>query len=139
MENYISRDALVNYGGGEGGPYVISFDRSGDVTELKLHGGRFYPSMIHALAVVVNRHPEFRMALNEKGELGWFDQLSPSYTVFHPETETFSCLWTEYTPDREEFIRRYEEDLRLYGEVPAVDAQPPRPPAFNVSPSPSDT
>ena len=22
-----------------------------------------------------------------------------SYTVFHPKTETFSCLWTEYTPD----------------------------------------
>lgn len=104
-----------------------------DVTELKLHGGRFYPSMIHALAVVVNRHPEFRMALNEKGELGWFDQLSPSYTVFHPETETFSCLWTEYTPDREEFIRRYEEDLRLYGNVTAFDAKPECPPAFNVS------
>ena len=74
------------------------------------------------------------MALDENGSPGSFDQLSPSYTVFHPKTETFSCLWTEYTPDYALFLRRYEEDMRLYGEVEAFEAKPNTPAAsFNVS------
>ena len=102
-----------------------------DVTQLKKRGGPFYPAMLHSLATVVNRRQEFRMALDENGSPGSFDQLSPSYTVFHPKTETFSCLWTEYTPDYALFLRRYEEDMRLYGEV---EAKPNTPAAsFNVS------
>ena len=105
-----------------------------DVTQLKKRGGPFYPAMLHSLATVVNRRQEFRMALDENGSPGSFDQLSPSYTVFHPKTETFSCLWTEYTPDYALFLRRYEEDMRLYGEVEAFEAKPNTPAAsFNVS------
>ena len=96
--------------------------------------GPFTPAMLHSLATVVNRRQEFRMALDENGSPGSFDQLSPSYTVFHPKTETFSCLWTEYTPDYALFLRRYEEDMRLYGEVEAFEAKPNTPAAsFNVS------
>lgn len=105
-----------------------------DVTELKRRGGRFYPAVLYSLAVIVNRHREFRMAFNEEGVLGWYDQLSPSYTVFHPDTESFSCLWTEYTPDLSAFLQRYEEDLRLYGSVESFEAKPHTPPnVFNVS------
>lgn len=105
-----------------------------DVTELKRRGGRFYPAVLYSLAVIVNRHREFRMAFNEEGVLGWYDQLSPSYTVFHPDTESFSCLWTEYTPDPSAFLQRYEEDLRLYGSVESFEAKPHTPPnVFNVS------
>ena len=105
-----------------------------DVTELKRRGGRFYPAVLYSLAVIVNRHREFRMAFNEEGVLGWYDQLSPSYTVFHPDTESFSCLWTEYIPDLSAFLQRYEEDLRLYGSVESFEAKPHTPPnVFNVS------
>lgn len=105
-----------------------------DVTDLKRRGGRFYPAVLYSLAVIVNRHREFRMAFNEEGVLGWYDQLSPSYTVFHPDTESFSCLWTEYTPDPSAFLQRYEEDLRLYGSVESFEAKPHTPPnVFNVS------
>lgn len=110
-----------------------------DVTALKNRGERFYPAMIHSLGVIVNRHKEFRMALNEDGVLGWYDQLSPSYTVFHPEKETFSSLWTEYTEDRAEFIKRYEEDLRDYGSLQKFEAKPNVPPVFNVSAIPWQT
>ena len=41
-----------------------------DVTELKRRGGRFYPAVLYSLAVIVNRHREFRMAFNEEGVLG---------------------------------------------------------------------
>ena len=63
-----------------------------DVTDLKRRGGRFYPAVLYSLAVIVNRHREFRMAFNEEGVLGWYDQLSPSYTVFHPDTESFPAF-----------------------------------------------
>ena len=66
-----------------------------DVTRLRAAGLRLYPAMLYLLSRAVNRHEEFRCAL-VNGEVGVYDALSPSYTVFHKETETFSNLWTEY-------------------------------------------
>lgn len=121
-------------------PCFYSMTVEVDVTNLKRGKGEFYPALLHSLAAVVNRHREFRMALDEQGGLGWYDQLSPSYTLFHPQTETFSCLWTEYTPDYALFLHRYKEDLRLYGEVEAFEAKPHTPAAtFNVSMIPWQT
>ena len=40
-----------------------------DVTELKRRGGRFYPAVLYSLAVIVNRHREFRTAINPQGQL----------------------------------------------------------------------
>lgn len=86
-----------------------------DVTQLKKRGERLYPALLYGLCAVANRHREFRMAFDGEGRLGWFEEISPCYTVFHPETETFSCLWTQFSPDYREFCARYQEDLRLYG------------------------
>ena len=60
--------------------------------------------------------------------------MHPCYAVFHKESETFSNLWTEYTPDLREFIRRYEEDLAAYGDDPAFFPKPDLPTnSFTVS------
>lgn len=100
-------------------PCTYSLTTKLDITNVRAKKLRLYPTMLHALTTVVNRHEEFRTAFNEAGELGVFGDMHPCYTVFHKETETFSNLWTEYTPDLSEFIRRYEEDLEKYGDNPA--------------------
>lgn len=111
-----------------------------DVTRIKEENRRLFPTLLYALAKVVNRRQEFRMALDEAGTLGYVDCLSPLYTVFHPETETFSCLWTEYAEDYGQFLRQYQEDLRRYGETEGFLAKPD-PPAevFSVSMLPWQT
>ena len=60
--------------------------------------------------------------------------MHPCYTVFHKDSETFSNLWTEYTPDLRDFIRRYEADLATYGDNTAFIGKPDLPKnSFTVS------
>lgn len=105
-----------------------------DITAVREGGLPLYPTMLYALARSVNRHEEFRTAFDEKGRLGIYDQLEPSYTVFHRESETFSCLWTRYDEDFEVFCRAYQADLAAYGAVEGFQGKPSSPPnVFNVS------
>lgn len=87
-----------------------------DITKLRQRGQKLYPAMLYALSTAVNRHQEFRMALNEAGESGFYDQVHPCYTVFHRDTETFSNLWTAYTPDYAAFCAAFEHDMAVYGD-----------------------
>ena len=61
------------------------------------------------------------------GEVGVYDMLSPCYTVFHPETETFSNLWTTYSADYAAFLADYEEDVRRYGKLEGFMPKPGAP------------
>ena len=95
-----------------------------DVTRLRRRGDRFYPAMLYMISTVVNRHQEFRMACNAEGEVGFYDQVHPCYTIFHRDTETFSNLWTEYTSDYAAFCLAYEQDMAAYGDRQGMMAKP---------------
>ena len=86
-----------------------------DITKLRRRGEKLYPGMLHAIAAVVNNHQEFRMACTKTGEVGFYDIVHPSYTIFHRDTETFSNLWTEYTADYRLFYKAYQQDMEIYG------------------------
>jgi len=47
----------------------------------------FYPSFIWGVLTAVNRHREFRMEYDERGNLGYFDLVRPEYTVLHSKTK----------------------------------------------------
>ena len=85
-------------------PCTYSMTVKLDITQIKKEGQRLYPAMLYCIATIVNRHVEFRTALNEAGELGYYHDMLPCYTVFHKETETFSNLWTEYHSDYKAFL-----------------------------------
>ena len=85
-----------------------------DITGLRQRGLPLYPTMLYALARSVNRHEEFRTAFDGQGQLGIYGRLEPSYTVFHKDSQTFSCLWTEYQEDYAAFCRAYQADLDAY-------------------------
>ena len=53
--------------------------------------------------------------------------MHPCYTIFHKESETFSNLWTEYTPDYEAFCEAYRLDMAQYGRNPGMEAKPGTP------------
>lgn len=93
-----------------------------------------YAALIYGITRVVNRHPEMRMDLDEAGEPGYYQMLYPSYTVFHQETKTFSCMWTPYHEDFTEFYRLYQQDKRDYGDCLQMQPKtPPGPFLLNIS------
>lgn len=77
--------------------------------ELKL-----FPSCLYGIAHIVNRHQEFRMALDAQGNLGCFSATNPCYTMFHEKTESFTDVWTEYSEDFDVFYQSYMEDMARY-------------------------
>lgn len=82
---------------------------------------RTYASQIWAIASVVNRHAEFRMQLLDDGSPAVWDVVHPMFTVFHPDTETFSVLTVPYDDDPARFhesavatMERYRDDHRMF-------------------------
>jgi len=88
-----------------------------DITALLKHikeaGWKFYPTMISLISKIVNRHPEFRMAMKDNELVVW-DEVHPNYTIFHNETETFSSLWSHYDGNIHHFQKVYSEDMARY-------------------------
>ena len=115
-------------------PCTYSLTTKIDITRLRQSGHKLYPAMLYFLTKTVNQFPQFRMAFRPDGTLVCYDGMSPCYTVFHPETETFSNLWTAYTDDYTAFCRRYQADLAQYGAVTRMTAKPDAPEnCFTVS------
>lgn len=98
-----------------------------DVTRLVQSGAKVYPALLYACGKVANRHEEFRMSLDAEGRPGVWDVLHTSYTVFHKDTETFSCLWTPYMEDPTEYYAAYSRDLERWGAVEGFEPQPDTP------------
>jgi chloramphenicol O-acetyltransferase type A len=96
-------------------PCTYSITAKIDITKIKEKKQKLYPAMLYYIATIVNRHSEFRTAINEKGKLGVYSEMIPCYTVFHKDTETFSNIWTEYIPNYDDFSAAYELDLLKYG------------------------
>ena len=82
-----------------------------DITNLK--GQRLYPAMIWLLTKTVNDLPEFRTSLTKEG-LGIYDEMHPMYTVFNQENKNFSGIWSYFSEDYQEFLKRYEADAVKY-------------------------
>ncbi|MEI0493859.1 type A chloramphenicol O-acetyltransferase [Brachyspira intermedia] len=85
---------------------------------------KFYASVIYLISKVVNKYKEFKMALNDNKELGYYDIISPSYTIFHNDTKTFSSIHTEYNEKFDLFYKNYISDMETYGENKTFLAKP---------------
>lgn len=77
---------------------------------------KLYPVFIYMVSRVVNSHPEFRTTFNDHGQLGYWDQMVPNYTIFHKDDKTFSALWTKYSNDFSIFYKNYQCDMKQFGD-----------------------
>lgn len=98
-----------------------------DITSLRQRGEKLYPAMLYAITTIVNRHREFRTAINPKGQLGFYQQMHPCYTVFHKDDETFSNIWTSYAPEYRDFLANYQLDQQRYGRCKGMMGKPEPP------------
>lgn len=104
-----------------------------DITHLvetqKARGLRFFPIMLYVILKAVNQHKEFRMSFNEEGQLGYWEEVVPCYTLFHPENKTFTDIWSEYSADFETFYQTVVSDMAQYRDVTGVIKARPGQPA----------
>lgn len=121
-DNWIRKEYFEHYY--ESIPCTYSMSVKLDITKIKEKKLKLYPAMLYYLTTVVNRHSEFRTAFNDKGELGVYDEMIPSYTVFNKDTETFTNLWTEYSSNLDEFCVNYENDIKEYGNKEGMIGKP---------------
>lgn len=105
-------------------PCTYSMTVKLDITKIKNSDRKLYPTMLYFITKVVNRHSEFRTAIDINGNLGVFDEMLPCYTVFNKESETFSNIWTQYSDSYDEFCKLYEKDIEMFGSVKKMIAKP---------------
>ncbi|SDD16507.1 chloramphenicol O-acetyltransferase type A [Paenibacillus sp. UNCCL117] len=103
-------------------------------TELKRQGIKLYPALIHMITTVVNRYCEFRTCFDSEGRLGYWDHMSPSFTIFHEEDRTFSSIWTPYSEEFMTFYVRYLHQTETYKNAGQLFPDPHEPPnTFPIS------
>lgn len=95
-----------------------------DITNLynytKTNKLRFYPTFTWVVSKVINNYKEFKMAFDEKGRLGFFDEIGPSYSVLNNKTKVTSDLYTSFNSvfanfymDMENNSNKYKEDANF--------------------------
>lgn len=94
---------------------------------IKKRDIKLYPATIYLLSLIVNKYDEFRMALDESGNVGVFDLLHPSYTVLQKKSGTFTNIWTEFSSDFSKFYQDFLSDVQNYSEMDGFFAKPNAP------------
>lgn len=112
---------------------VCTYSMNVDLDITTLAGQRLYPAMLWLLTATVNEMEQFRTHLSPQG-LGIFDDMNPSYTVFNRENKNFSVIWTEYSPNYDDFLKRYLADSEAYSTSLRFAPKPGKPEnCFDVS------
>ena len=104
-----------------------------NITKIREAEQKLYPTLLHSITKIVNKHDEFKTSFNSNNQLGVFDYMFPHYTIFHKDSETFSNIWTEYTEDYDVFYELYKRDMRAFGTIKKREAKPDLPAnCFNI-------
>ncbi|UNM97159.1 chloramphenicol acetyltransferase [Ignatzschineria rhizosphaerae] len=74
---------------------TVNIDVTHALSIFKQKHYKFYPAMIYLITSAVNQSPALKMSMQDETLVKW-DIVHPSYTIFHPESETFSALWTYF-------------------------------------------
>ena len=78
---------------------------------------KLYPAFIYMVTKTVNSHREFRTCFNSEGELGYWEEMMPSYTIFDNESLMFSSIWTQNSSSFAEFYDMYQDDVKKYNSL----------------------
>ncbi|WP_026885603.1 CatA-like O-acetyltransferase [Clostridium beijerinckii] len=87
---------------------------------IKTNELRFYPTFTWVVSKVINSYQEFKMAFDEEGRLGFFDEIGTSYSVLNDKTKVMSDLYTPFNNkflsfygDMENALNNYKQDANF--------------------------
>lgn len=102
---------------------TVNIDITTLLGRLRSSGIKLYPAFIYMVSKIVNAHREFRTCLNNDGMLGYWDQMTPSYTIFHDDNKSFSSIWTAFSDEFRVFYQNYLDDIEQYAHVKGLDTK----------------
>lgn len=108
---------------------TASIDVTALLLRIKKERLRFYPVFLYVLARAVNQYKEFRMGYNETGQLGYWDKVDVSYTIFHQDDKTFSDIWSVYSESFFDFYHAVCADMEKYKDCKGYRVKPFKPDA----------
>lgn len=113
---------------------TVELDVTKFVAAVRSFGRRTYVAQIWAIAYVVNRHDEFKMALTDSRRPAIWPTVHPSFTVFNASQETFASVWVPFDPDFSTFHDAATHVIAKHASATDLFPQGPPPPnAFDVS------
>ncbi|MGW9629622.1 CatA-like O-acetyltransferase [Agromyces sp. NPDC055520] len=113
---------------------TVELDVTAFVAALRASSRKTYIAQIWAIATVVNRYREFRMAVTDAGEPASWPVVHPAFTVINSERETFAAVWAPYDPDFDRFHERAAALLAASASATTMFPQGELPPnVFDVS------
>ncbi|MGH3705621.1 MAG: CatA-like O-acetyltransferase [Agromyces sp.] len=136
LDTWPRREAFVHYRDQVPCTYAITveIDVTGFAAALRTSPRKTYIAQIWAIATVVNRYREFRMAVTDAGAAASWPIVHPAFTVFNPERETFAAVWAPYDPDFGRFHEHAAEQLATAASASTMFPQGALPPnVFDVS------
>ena len=99
-----SKDILCTYS------MTINLDITGLKNKIEIKQLKFFPVILYGLSKFVNKYKEFRMDLNKDGELGYYDEINPIFTVFEEAQEQF---YQNYLLDRKNYQQQEIKSSKL--------------------------
>lgn len=118
-------------------PSLINMTVPINITGLKNflsdHSMRLYPFLIVCISMVINKFDEFKMAFDENFNLGIYDIIYPSYTIFHKDDCTFSCIYTVYQNKINLFYNAVIQDMEVFGPLKGFETRPAPQNSFPIS------
>lgn len=119
MDTYERKEHFYHYKNINNCSYSLTY--SIDVTNLiekcKKYNYKFYPTFIYIVSKSINSIKEFRMTLDDNGNLGFYDEVSASYLIFHKDDKTFSSAYTKYNSNFKIFYTNIIKDMEKYKDV----------------------
>lgn len=115
FDRYPRKEHYLHYANSTNCTYsiTVNLDITGLENELKANRLKLYPTMIFVVTRAVNAFPEFRMAVVDD-ILGVYDEVSPSYLIFHKDDNTFTSISTPYQSDFTAFYNALEHDMEKH-------------------------
>ncbi|MBN7573323.1 MULTISPECIES: CatA-like O-acetyltransferase [Clostridium] len=99
---------------------TVNIDITNLYNYIKTNELRFYPTFTWVVSKAINSYEEFKMAFDEEGKLGFFDEIGPSYSVLNDGTKVMSDLYTPFNNkflsfygDMENSLNNYKQDANF--------------------------
>ncbi|MGG7096971.1 CatA-like O-acetyltransferase [Clostridium sardiniense] len=89
---------------------------------IKNNNLKLYPVFTWIATKCLNNHKEFKMAINDDGKLGYYDEISPCYSVLNDKTKIMDELFTLYSSNFKEFYSNMLYDMEMYKKDPTYSS-----------------
>ncbi|MBE5960860.1 MAG: chloramphenicol acetyltransferase CAT [Lachnospiraceae bacterium] len=93
---------------------TVNVDITRLISFIKENNYRLYPSFTWIITKALNNHQEFKMSFDQDNNLGYYDEISPYYSVLNGKTKNMDSLYTSYDSEFKQFYKNMTEDMERY-------------------------